>query len=276
MRHQQTFRLLASIACCAVLGCQPNQRTSSTADNSDRPVTRSPDSDEAGTAAPARDIGSAQAAHAERQGERPSAPAAISTVSNQQRSKKPSQQTTTGRRSPAADVPPSIETEVPSGSTSATAAGAEVPTEVREMFFPDGSTRRQWIVKILPDGTELEHGEWLRWHDNGQVRLQGEYVDGVREGLWRSWYPNGRMRGEGRLHRDRRIGTWTMWHDNGQKRSEVAYEVGLAHGKTTIWDEDGNVIEAGEYVRKKKHGIWITYVDGVKTETEWVKGVRVE
>ncbi len=276
MRHQLTLRLLGSIACCAILGCQPNQRSSSTADNSDRPVTQSPDSDEAGTAAPAGDIGSAQAAHAERQGERPSAPAAISTVSNQQRSKKPSQQTRTGRRSPAADVPPSIETELPSGSTSVTAAGAEAPTEVRETFFPNGSTRSQWIVKVLPDGTEVEHGESLMWYDDGQVKMQGEYVDGVRDGLWRSWYPDGRMRGEGRLHRNKRIGTWTMWHDNGQKRIETAYDKGLAHGRSTAWDADGNVIETGEYVRKKKHGIWITYVDGEKTETEWVNGVQVE
>ena len=279
MRYQQTLRLLGSIACCAILGCQPNQRVSSTADNSDREVTRSPDSDEAGTPAPAGDSGSAQAAHAEGQGERPSEAATISTVSDQKRSNKPSQLTEAakaGRRGPAADVPPSIETELPSGSMSATAAGTEAPTEVRETFFPNGSTMRQWIVKILPDGTEVEHGESLMWYDDGQVKMQGEYLDGVREGLWRSWYSDGRMRGEGRLHRNKRVGTWTMWHDNGQKRIETTYDKGLAHGRSTSWDADGNVIETGEYVRKKKHGIWITYVDGEKTETEWVNGVRVE
>ncbi len=67
-----------------------------------------------------------------------------------------------------------------------------------------------------------------------------------------------------------------MWHKNGQKRSEAAYELGLAHGRSTSWDEDGNVIATGEYVRKKKHGTWITYVDGEKTETEWVNGVEVK
>lgn len=276
MKHQLTLRLLGSIACCVILGCQPSQRVSSTADNSDREVTRSPESDEAGTLAPLGDSGSAQAAHAEGQGERPSAPADISTVSNQQRSRKPSQQTRIGRRGSATDVRPSIEPAPPSGSTSAAAAGAEVSTEVRETFYPSGSTRRQWIVKILPDGTEVEHGESLIWYEDGQVKMQGEYLDGVREGLWRSWYLDGKMRGEGRLHRDRRVGTWTMWHDNGQKRSEAAYEVGLTHGRSTVWDADGKVIKTGEYVRGKKYGIWITYVDGEKIETEWINDVQVE
>jgi antitoxin component YwqK of YwqJK toxin-antitoxin module len=201
-------------------------------------------------------------------------------VSDTQPDKKPGQLIKAGgaaRESQAGDGAPSLQTELPSTSKSAsTAGGVELPTEVRETFFPNGATRRQWIVKILPDGTEVAHGESLTWHDNGQVNLQGEYVDGVREGLWLSWHPNGKDRGVGRLHRDRRVGTWTMWFSNGQKRSDVEYEVGLAHGATTVWDEDGNVIESGEYVRRKKHGKWIKYVDGVKTETEWDNGVQVE
>jgi len=267
---------LGSITCCAILGCQPNQRVSSTVENSDRAVTRSPDSDGGGTPAPTGDGSSAQAADVEEPGERPPAPAAAAAVSKQQSGKKQGRPTRTGRTGPAADASPSIETELPSGSTSAAAAVAEAPTEVRETFYPNGSTRRQWIVKILPDGTEVEHGESLRWHDNGQIEQQGDYVDGVREGVVLSWYADGQMRGEGRLHRSRRIGTWTMWHKNGQKRIETAYELGLKHGRSTAWDADGNVIEMGEYARKKKHGTWITYVDGVRTETEWVNGVQVE
>ncbi len=276
MRHQQTFRLLASIACCAVLGCKPDQQVPSTTKSSDREATRSPGSDKAGTAAPSGDSGSAQAAHAEGQEERPSAPATVSAVSAQKRNKKPSPLTKTGGGKPATKIAPSLETELQSGSAPATAAGEEAPTEMRETFHPNGSTMRQWIVKILPDGTEVEHGESLIWYDDGQVKMQGEYFDGVRTGLWRSWYSDGIMRGEGRLHLDKRFGTWTMWHENGQKRIETPYDKGLSHGRSTSWDADGNVLKTGEYVRGKKHGVWITYVDGEKTETEWINDVQVE
>ncbi len=279
MKYKQTLLFLVSLACCATLGCERNEPASSTPDNSGSKAMRSPVSDEAGTLAPAGNSGSAQAADAAGQDERPSAPPAISTGSDQQQDKKPNQPVQAGgvgRQSLATDVAPSLETERPSGSTSEPVADAELPTEVRETFFPNGATRRQWLVKVLPDGTEVEHGEALLWYDNGQVKLQGEYVDGVREGLWLSWHSNGKNRGEGRLHRNRRFGTWIMWDENGQKRSEATYEVGLKHGRATVWDADGKVVSTGEYVRKKKHGIWVTYVDGEKTETEWVKGVKVE
>ncbi len=279
MRYQQTLRLLGSIACCAILGCQPDQGVSSSADKSAGQATRAPDSDETGMPAAAGNSDSAQAARTEWREDRPSAAPAISTVSDGQQAKRPSQLTKAsgvGRKGRVTDVAPSLETELPSASRSATTAASEEPTEVRETFFPNGATRRQWLVKVLPDGTEVEHGEALLWYDNGQVKLQGEYVDGEREGLWLSWHSNGENRGEGRLHRGRHIGTWIMWDENGQKRSEVTYEVGLKHGRSTVWDADGNVVSTGEYVRKKKHGVWVTYVDGEKTETEWVKGVKVE
>ena len=279
MKDQQTLRFLGSVACCAILGCQPGQGVSSTADSFERDVTRSPDSGEADTPVPAGDSDSAEVADAAVQDEQPSAPVAESAVSDQKRSDEPSQPTATGQTgkgTPAADVLPPAEPDLPSESAPATTGGAEAPTEVRETFFPNGATRRQWLVKVLPDGTEVEHGEALLWFDNGQVKLQGEYIDGVREGLWLAWYSNGNDRGKGRLYRGRRMGTWTMWDEKGQKRSEVAYEMGLRHGRSTVWDADGKVTETGEYVRKKKHGTWVTYVDGEKTETEWVKGVQVE
>ena len=218
MRHQQTFRLLASIAFCAVLGCEPDKQAPATTKTSDREATPSPKSVEAGTPAPSGKRNSAQTAHAEKQDEHPSAPPIVLAVADE----KPSPSTKTGGAKPAAKNPPSLETELESESPPPTAAVEEVPTEVRESFHDNGSLLRQWIVKILPDGTEVEHGESLIRYDDGQVKMQGEYFDGVRTGLWRSWYADGIMRGEGRLHMDRRVGTWTMWGEKGQKRSEVA------------------------------------------------------
>lgn len=280
MRHQQTFRLLASIACCAVLGCQPDEQAPSTAKNSSREATPSPKSGEADTPAPAGERNSAQTADAEKPDERPSAPPVASAISDQKQSKKPSKKPSpsikTGGEKPATKNPPSLQADLQPESPPPSAAGEEAPTELRETFHANGATMKQWIVKILPDGTEVEHGESLSLYDDGQPKMQGEYLDGVRTGLWRSWYSNGIMRGEGRLLLDRRTGTWSMWHDNGQKRISTPYEMGLSHGTSTSWDEDGNVMETGEYVRGKKHGIWITYVDGERIETQWIKDVKVD
>ncbi len=299
MNRTMIMRLLGSVACCVIFGCRPSPEAPSREGDPDGVSAVSARPDEETDQPRSIDSGGERAAQAESQNESDSvqassppdqpptpapattgaAPAGTPVADDDKPSKKPGQLTKAGgtiANGPAPVRTPTIETETKKPSTPVESADEDQPTEVRETFFPNGATRRQWIVKVLPDGTEVEHGEALLWYDNGQVKLQGEYVDGVREGLWLSWHPNGNNRGEGRLHRDRRIGTWIMWHDNGRKRSEGTYDKGLKHGRSTAWDADGNVIKTGEYVRNKKHGIWINYVDGEKTETEWVNGVQVE
>lgn len=147
-----------------------------------------------------------------------------------------------------------------------------VKTEDRETFWPDGSLKRQWMVKIRADGTEVEHGPWRRWHENGQLYLAGQYVDGKRNGEWLSWHLNGEKRGQGTFSRNFRIGTWTMWYDTGQKRGESNHDRGLLHGRITKWDEQGNVLETGEYFRNKKHGTWVAFDGDSKTVTTWERG----
>lgn len=34
-------------------------------------------------------------------------------------------------------------------------------------------------------------GEWSVWHDNGQLKFKGYYMNGKRVGQWRGWYENG-------------------------------------------------------------------------------------
>ncbi len=151
----------------------------------------------------------------------------------------------------------------------------DLQLETREMFWPDGSQKRQWMVKVLADGTEVQHGPWRAWHQNGQPYLVGQYVEGIRDGLWLAWHTNGRKRGEGTFKKDVRVGTWTMWHDNGQKRMDIPYVDGLMQGTWTFWDEQGNLVETGEYVRGEKHGTWTKFDEQGKTETHWDHGQQL-
>lgn len=174
--------------------------------------------------------------------------------------------------------PASIETRAPAAAKDNKKQPADAPgvggpvTAEREEFWPDGSLRKQWIVKMRADGTEVEHGPWRRWHENGQLYLVGEYEDGKRNGEWLSWHLNGEKRGQGTFRRDFRIGPWTMWYDSGQKRGVSNHDRGLLHGRATKWDEQGNVLETGEYFRNKKHGVWESFSGDTKTEITWERG----
>ena len=53
------------------------------------------------------------------------------------------------------------------------------------------------------------------WHENGQLKMEGTYKDGKRDGLMRSW------------------------HENGRLRYEYTYKDGKYDGRSRLWVEDG-------------------------------------
>ena len=79
-----------------------------------------------------------------------------------------------------------------------------------------------------PDGTK--HGQWTRWHGNGERALERSFQAGVPHGPVRLWYDNGQPSEAGNYDQGKPVGTWTFWYRNGVKWFEFNYnEVGLLH-----------------------------------------------
>jgi antitoxin component YwqK of YwqJK toxin-antitoxin module len=74
----------------------------------------------------------------------------------------------------------------------------------------------------------------LKVHD--QPVIQGETMNGKREGKWTSFFPNGKI------------------------QSECYYVDGLNHGATKVYLENGKLLYEGEYVNGAKAGNW-TFLD---------------
>lgn len=64
--------------------------------------------------------------------------------------------------------------------------------EQRQDFYDDGSLETERAVKVGPDGVEVNHGPYVRWHSNGIKAEEGRYEHGERVGLWRTWTADGR------------------------------------------------------------------------------------
>ena len=62
----------------------------------------------------------------------------------------------------------------------------------RQDFHASGSLHIERTVRIEPDGSEVNHGLFVRWHANGLKAEEGNYENGLRVGRWRSWLDNGR------------------------------------------------------------------------------------
>ncbi len=102
-------------------------------------------------------------------------------------------------------------------------------------------------------GKPIKHGKYTVWHQNGQIRLQGEYKYDVPVGTFTWWYANGQKTLEGRYEEGKQEGEWSWWHENGQRSIRGFFTSGNPSGKWTWWSKEGKVAQAGDFSDDKGH-----------------------
>ena len=86
----------------------------------------------------------------------------------------------------------------------------------------------------------VEDGLWLRYHENGTLRVKYQMVGGKTEGRWETY------------------------HDNGQIEIEGAFRNGEKHGVFKVYDSSGNLDNTPHPILDQFRG---TFVDGKKVES---------
>ena len=79
----------------------------------------------------------------------------------------------------------------------------------------------------------LKEGEWIEYHQNGNVKIISNYISGKEEGYIVGWYDNGQLDFDG-------------YTKNGE-----------AHGIDVYYDEDGRLVASGEWRNGQRVGLWI-------------------
>ena len=54
-------------------------------------------------------------------------------------------------------------------------------------------------------------------HYNRQLKSEGNYKDGQRDGLYQEWYKNGQLLSEANYKDGQRDGLYQEWYENGEK-----------------------------------------------------------
>lgn len=101
-------------------------------------------------------------------------------------------------------------------------------------------------------------GEMVEYTDSSQVVTKGLFVDGEKEGFWLS--NDGDMRYEGEYKNGLRSGLWKIYYNNnGKLAEEGSYIEGLPNGKFRFYYINGKIKEEGEYMMGNKEGNWKKY-----------------
>jgi len=78
----------------------------------------------------------------------------------------------------------------------------------------------------------------VRYYQNGEKEIEGEYKDSKKDGKWTYWYDNGKKWSEGYFKNGLSDGHFTIWYKSGKKNYEAEYKEGKPHGKWVFFDYD--------------------------------------
>jgi antitoxin component YwqK of YwqJK toxin-antitoxin module len=85
------------------------------------------------------------------------------------------------------------------------------------VWMPNGDTVE---LRTFNDRGELDGRQVVYWPETGEMRQQGEYKAGKRQGPWQAWYRNGRIEDEREYDQGRSVGTWIDYGLDGNIASK--------------------------------------------------------
>lgn len=101
----------------------------------------------------------------------------------------------------------------------------------------------------------VSEGNVTRWHSNGEIYSEGQFINGNRTGEFNWYYENGKKKERSFFDGGKRIAMTTQWYDNGKKHAEGNYKKGLLNGKLTWWYENGQKKEEVNFAQGVRDGI---------------------
>ncbi len=116
-----------------------------------------------------------------------------------------------------------------------------VKTQVKEVIIDfDDITIVDGIAHLKHD-MSIVNGIVKRWHENGQLMIEGAYRYGKGDGIYKYWLDNGQLMLVGAYKDSKKDGVWKSWHEDGRLATEKTYNDGeLIFSKE--WDKDGQLL----------------------------------
>ncbi|MCB0325697.1 MAG: toxin-antitoxin system YwqK family antitoxin [Bdellovibrionales bacterium] len=133
------------------------------------------------------------------------------------------------------------------------------PKSARLVGAPYPKGLAQWCAATSKDGKELRHGEYRRWHKNGNLRQVASYKFGKFDGAVESFYPGGARKELVTYAEGVRHGPWQQWNKDGSQKVSGFFQEGRKHGAFVWFSRGGRLKERGFFEQDVKSGEWITY-----------------
>ncbi len=125
------------------------------------------------------------------------------------------------------------------------------------------------------DSEGVKQGFWKEFYRTGELRAEGEYLDGARFKKWKFYHLNGTVEQVGSYQKGGlEKGTWKWYYDNKQLRRVELYRKGKEDGDVVEYDREGKEILTGSYLDGLEEGKWVVEMGEYKEEGEYIEGLK--
>ncbi len=147
------------------------------------------------------------------------------------------------------------------------------PDGVTRFYNEEGKVNGSKIYKegiLISEGIYDERGfnqgKWKEYYLTGELRSEGEYLDGKKVGEWVYYHQNGKVEQRGRYDKTgKATGDWKWYFESGNVLRTEKYDRGKEDGIMIEYSDTGTVVAKGDYLEGEREGLWVVR-DGDKTE----------
>ena len=111
-------------------------------------------------------------------------------------------------------------------------------------IYPSGKPKI--ISYIVSKGVDRVRTE--EYFGNGNLKKEGYYQFGNKQGKWKSYYSNGNLKKKENFNKDKLDGEMIKWYHNGKKKEKGIVRNGKREGIFFSWKEDGSLYSKRSFV----------------------------
>ncbi len=116
--------------------------------------------------------------------------------------------------------------------------------------------------QVIMEGNYMDgemNGDWKTYFSNGILESKGNYIKGIKEGLWQEYYENSQLRSTGNYIDEKKDGFWEEYFENGNLASKVNFKEGKKVGFLKNYYLNGQLKGKINYKEGKEHGVMELY-----------------
>ena len=141
-------------------------------------------------------------------------------------------------------------------------------------YYDSDKTQLKEVYTLKEKGSQILHGPYTDYFENGEVKTHGQYFENAANGVWEFYYESGGIRMRGNIKNGQNQGLWEYFYENGEMSMIGDIDGGKRQGDWQMYFDNGALKSEGKFADGVKEGSWKYYFEkgGLQADAEYSEG----